>query len=367
MNLVFDNRRKIFWAKTVIHIMVLFMIFIGPELVFSIGRNIPTIMLLTPMCYIILFYINYYWITDRFIFTQKNIGLYILINIILTIVIISIFYIVESAPRPPIHLDGAIPPPPKPDGILPPNIDSKDLPSHTLRALTMVPRIGTMALLSICLSLIVKSIERWIRIERQHQKMKSELQEKELKNLKNQLNPHFLFNTLNNIYALIPISQEKAQKTVHELSQLLRYSLYSNDDREVPLEKELLFIKNYISLMKLRINEFTSINVNLNENDGKGKLIAPMLLITLVENAFKHGIGGNKHSFIRIDISIKDNILDCHVENSFYPKNENDKSGSGIGISNLRRQLEILYPEQHSLSNKIVDNSYIPHLTIHLT
>ena len=374
------NSRKIFWAKTIVHLIVLFMIFIGPELVFSIGRNIPKVMFLMPLTYIILFYINYYWITNQFIFKKRRIGTYTLINIILTLIIVVIFYIVETTPRPPIELDGTIPPMPKPDGILPPNMIPGPGPKpepgpitgapyfiHAVRALTMIPRIGTMALLSVSLNILLKAGERWIIMERQNQQMKSELQEKELKNLKNQLNPHFLFNTLNNIYALIPICQEKAQKSVHELSQLLRYSLYSNENREVPLEKELLFIKNYISLMKLRLNSLVSLDANIDENIGNGKFIAPMLLITLIENAFKHGVSGSSQSYINIKISVTDNCLNCIVSNSYHPKNESDKSGSGIGIANLKRQLDILYPNRHNFEIKQEDDIYTSHLTIIFT
>lgn len=333
-----------------------------------------------PLTYIILFYINYYWVTNQFIFKKRRIGTYILINIILTLIIVVIFYIVETTPRPPIEFDATIPPMPKPDGILPPNMiagpDPKPEPGpitgapyfiHAVRALTMTPRIGTMALLSVSLSFLLKAGERWIIMEHQNQQMKSELQEKELKNLKNQLNPHFLFNTLNNIYALIPICQEKAQKSVHELSQLLRYSLYSNENREVPLEKELLFIKNYISLMKLRLNSLVSLDANIDENIGNGKFIAPMLLITLIENAFKHGVSGSSQSYISIKISVTDDCLNCIVSNSYHPKNKSDKSGSGIGIANLKRQLDILYPNRHNFEIKQEEDIYTSHLTIFFT
>ena len=217
------NNRKIFWAKAHIHLVILFMIFIGPELIFSIGRDIPTIMLLTPLCYIILFYLNYYWITDKFFYNKKKTW-YFIINILLVLVIVAIFYIVETSPLPPIEA-GDLPPTIKPDGILPPNMGPGPGPKpepgpghgaphvkHMVRALTMIPRIGCTALLSICLSFIIKSIERLVSMERKQQYLEREIKEVELKNLKNQLNPHFLFNTLNNIYALIPISSDKAQK-----------------------------------------------------------------------------------------------------------------------------------------------------------
>lgn len=365
------SNKNILWIKAIAHLVVLLMIFIGPELVFSIGRNVPKLMFLTPLCYIILFYLNYYWIMDKYMFTKKKVWIYVVINILLILVTVTVFYIVESSLRPP-----GPPTTLKPDGFIPPPMPPMPHPAvphlggfemHALRALTMLPRIGTMALLSISLSILLKLSEKWLIWENQKQRIKAELQENELKNLKNQLNPHFLFNTLNNIYALIPISQEKAQKSVHELSQLLRYTLYDNENREVPLEKELRFVKNYISLMQLRMNSYTTLNTLINENEGKGKFIAPLLFITLIENAFKHGISGNKPSFIDIFITVQDNSVNCTVRNSYFPKTDSDKSGSGIGITNLKRQLNILYPKRHSFTITKINNQYISELTIYLS
>ena len=365
----YNCSKKLFWTKTISHLIILLMIFIGPELVFSIGRDVPKLLFITPVCYIILFYLNYCWLTDKFMFNKKKIWLFILINIFLTITIIAVFYIVQSSLKPPTPL---MPPPgAKPDGVIPPPfppiIFHDNIEMHIMRALTMIPRIGTMALLSISLSILLKLSDKWIRWEHQKQQMKAELQENELKNLKNQLNPHFLFNTLNNIYALIPICKDKAQKSVHELSQLLRYTLYDNENREVPLEKDLLFIKNYISLMRLRLNSLVTLNVSINEKDGSGKTIAPLLFISLIENAFKHGVSGEKPSFIDIKITVTDNIINCHVENSYFPKKENDKSGSGIGISNLKKQLDILYSERYTFNIEKREERYIADLSIKLT
>ena len=135
----------------------------------------------------------------------------------------------------------------------------------------------------------------------------------------------------------------------------------------MPLEKELRFVKNYISLMQLRMNSYTTLNTLINENEGKGKFIAPLLFITLIENAFKHGISGNKPSFIDIFITVQDNSVNCTVRNSYFPKTDSDKSGSGIGITNLKRQLNILYPKRHSFTITKINNQYISELTIYLS
>ena len=114
--------------------------------------------------------------------------------------------------------------------------------------------------------------------------------EAELKNLKNQLNPHFLLNTLNNIYALIAFNSDKAQEAVQELSKLLRHVLYDNQQTFVPLEKELDFIRNYVALMRIRLPQQVEVSVNLEVDSGGALQIAPLIFISLIENAFKHGI-----------------------------------------------------------------------------
>lgn len=360
-----QESKRILWTKGLTHLLVLLIIFVGPELVFSIGRTFPKSMLFTPLCYIILFYINYYLLIDRYLFNKKKMWVFIIINILLLIGVIAVFYILETSfnpkhiPLPPIMKQGVLPPPPA--------VQHGVMGEHIYRALSMFPRIGTMALLSIILSIVLRLSEKWMKWERLEQQIKTELQENELKNLKNQLNPHFLFNALNNIYALISISQDKAQKSIHELSQLLRYTLYDNNEREVPLEKDLQFVKNYISLMRLRLSSHVSLTVNINEKEGTGKTIAPLLFISLVENAFKHGVSGDKPCFIDISIKLKDDCVICHVENSCFPKKENDKSGSGIGINNLKKQLGILYAGRYTFNTIRKDERFIAELSISLT
>ena len=186
----------------------------------------------------------------------------------------------------------------------------------------------------------------------------------ELENLKSQLNPHFLFNTLNNIYALIAINQDKAQDAVHRLSKMLRYMLYA-DKKEVALEEELQFLRNFIELMKLRLNSSNRLTVHFPENGTEGLTIAPLLLITLVENAFKHGISGSKPSEIKINVTINGNIITLYVENSLFPKPD-DKTSSGIGITNMQRRLALLYPGSYNFRRDNTGNKYTAILSIDL-
>ena len=354
--------KKIQWVTRLSHLALLLLIFVGPEIPFTMSMPSKAIRFVAPMCYIGVFYLNYNYLTDRFLFHNKRIMTYTAINLVLIIAVVSLFYYIFYTQTNPITM-----PPPK-GPFPPPEIPPEELMRmHFIRALSMLPRISVQVIMAIALSIAIKLSENWIKWQRKESEMKSQIQENELKNLKNQFNPHFLFNTLNNIYALIPISQDKAQKSVHELSQLLRHTLYNNEEREVPLEKELHFINNYISLMRLRLNNLVTLNVDINEQLGAGKLIAPMLFISLIENAFKHGVSSDKKSFIDISIRVDKNSVLCRVENSYFPKSNKDKSGSGIGIVNLKRQLDIIYPERHSFDTRIDNGHYIATLFIQLT
>ena len=171
--------------------------------------------------------------------------------------------------------------------------------------------------------------------------------EAELVALKSQVNPHFLFNTLNNIYSLIQIDQDKAQEAVHDLSGMLRYVLYDSEKPSVPLSKETGFLKDYIKLMSMRCSSNVTLDVSLPETDSD-KQVAPLLFIPLVENAFKHGISTSEPSSIKITLKEEGEYVSFLVENTSFPKNDSDRSGSGIGVKNLQRRLDMLYPGQHS-------------------
>lgn len=198
---------------------------------------------------------------------------------------------------------------------------------------------------------------RWRKAEQQLIETEKARTEAELKNLKSQLNPHFLLNTLNNIYALIAFNSDKAQEAVQELSKLLRYVLYDNQEEHVPLEKEFDFIQNYIALMRIRLPEQVMVDVQLTIDAGKSIRIAPLIFISLIENSFKHGISSTQPSFIFIYIRGRaDGTVICHIQNSNFPKSQADKSGSGIGLEQVERRLELLYPKKHTWVQQLSDN-----------
>ncbi|MFR9503338.1 MAG: sensor histidine kinase [Rikenellaceae bacterium] len=188
----------------------------------------------------------------------------------------------------------------------------------------------------------------------------------ELDNLRSQINPHFLLNTLNNIYALTAIDTEKAQKTIKELSNLLRYILYDNLNERVSLKAEVEFIKTYIELMSIRLPRKVSICSQFNISENCTTQIAPLIFISLIENAFKHSVSAAGEGFI--EIHFEDNTTNGEVtlltKNSNFAKAEQDKSGHGIGLEQVRRRLELLYPSSHSWEVSSDKDVYISKLTL---
>jgi len=295
------------------------------------------------------FYLNYFVLTEKFLFHRKT-SKFLLYNFLLILTISLIVHFWQVSNMPPMPHNTKFHPGP---GMLPSGI------SFLLWDIISL-------LIAAALSVTIKMTGKWYRTEAERQEEQNERTEAELKNLRQQLNPHFLFNTLNNIYAQIAISPEKAQNSMLELSKLLRYVLYENNGNFVPLGRELNFISNYVELMRIRLNPDVDMTIDIDIPE-KEKKVAPLLFITLIENAFKHGISPIQHSFIDIDIHRNnDKQLNCKIINSYFPKNESDQSGSGIGLENLRRRLEILYPHQHILRTEKVGDTFVAELIIPL-
>lgn len=206
----------------------------------------------------------------------------------------------------------------------------------------------------------------WYRAEAARQELEHSRTEAELQNLKSQLNPHFLFNTLNNIYSLIQIDVDRAQRSVHELSSLLRYVLYESSRPTVPLKAEVEFLRDYIELMRIRQPRHVRVFVSLPEEPSPTP-VAPLLFISLVENAFKHGVSNEKPSYVTIDIHEEEGRLVCRIRNSCFPKSgDSDRSGSGIGLTNLSKRLEMIYPGRYTFEYGQAGDAYQALLCIEL-
>lgn len=203
-----------------------------------------------------------------------------------------------------------------------------------------------------------------MRYIKRSQEMKLLLEEEQKRNaeaelvwLKNQLNPHFLFNTLNNISSLVRVDADVAQDSIGQLSDLLRYTLYESNKPLVPVDGEIEFMENYIDLMKLRCNDLAKIETDMRV-PVKPLKVVPLLFICLIENAFKHGVNSRLPSFVIINMTAEGNDLIFQCENSVHPKSNVDRSGSGIGLENLRRRLELTYPERYEYKQESDDTTY---------
>ncbi|MBB6610052.1 histidine kinase [Pontibacter sp. Tf4] len=206
---------------------------------------------------------------------------------------------------------------------------------------------GLGGLMLIFISSGLKVTGNYIRNERRNKELENQKLVAELAFLKSQVNPHFLFNTLNNIYSLAYKQHPETPDAIMKLSLLMRYMLYESNDTLVCLDKEVEHINNFIDLQKLRLREQTSIKFNI-EGDIEGKQIAPMLMMTLVENAFKHGLVSKNEIGILINLAVSDKfLLFSTVNNSSTHKK---REFGGIGLENLKQRLKLLYPNQHKLT-----------------
>ncbi len=184
----------------------------------------------------------------------------------------------------------------------------------------------------------------------------------ELENLKAQFHPHFLFNTLNNIYGLV-MENEKAGEAVLKMSDLLRFSLYESQESSIPLSREIQFLEDYIHLEKIRHHDHVAIDFDVKVTNMETP-IAPLLLISFVENAFKHGVNKSiAASWVKINLTQEGNSLSFVVCNSI-PQNKQPLEVGGIGLENAQRRLELLYPEKHTFKVSVEENTFKIALTI---
>lgn len=225
-----------------------------------------------------------------------------------------------------------------------------------------------MSVFSVVFALGVSTAYGVFNILSQQEKIRQEEQQErlqaELSFLRSQISPHFIFNVLNGIVYLIRSKSEKAEKVTIELSELIRYMLYESDDAQVSLEKEIKYLQNYIHLQKIRFEDDVRIDFSTNGTI-RSQMIEPMLLIPFVENAFKHGVGMILDPVISISIQYDDSHLNYTVKNKIAPELSEDKdTSSGIGLKNVRRRLELLYPASHTLSIEEKNDWFVVNLTL---
>lgn len=222
----------------------------------------------------------------------------------------------------------------------------------------------TITALVIGISTAITGIQKWQKDNQERKELEKDKVTSELSFLKAQIHPHFFFNTLNNIYVLTTVDPVLAGEAIHQLSKMMRYLLYDTQKGDNMLSQEIAFVKNYISLMKLRLTDVVKINIDT-PSQLQDMPLAPMIFLPFVENAFKHGISATRQSFINITIFQNDKLLDLIINNSIMKDNEvNTDTNSGIGLVNTRRRLDLLYPGKYKLD--ISEPKTTSQFTVHL-
>ena len=226
--------------------------------------------------------------------------------------------------------------------------------------LTFVILVCLVCLLCVFYQLVVRQIVRAFILREQ----KSLGLQYELDFLKNQLSPHFLFNTLNNISALIQIDAKRAESSMNKLSQLLRMMLYQVKVKYITLQEDVDILQKYADLEKLRLDESFDFVFDV-KLENPNTMIEPLLMMPLMENAMKHCVNPNGKSFAHVSITQSGDVLHFHSENSNFPRKSTHKNG-GLGLSTFEKRLDLMYLDAHEYSVNIVDNIYISDLILHL-
>lgn len=302
----------------------------------------------TMVLFLVVFYVNYFYLVPKFLFSTDKTSFFVInVGMILAMGFLLQWWNMFDMP-PPDEIRRRFHDHPHPR------------PTLVSRYLIFFVRDLMLLMLSVGFSVAIKMGLRFAELENARREADKVRMEAELSNLRNQLNPHFLLNTLNNIYALIDFNKNKAQKAVIDLSKLLRYVLYENQDTYVLLEREVEFLKNYIELMRIRLTDQVEVTTGFSVPRGSQTKIAPLIFISLIENAFKHGVLPNAPSVISVFIGeTSEGVVVCDIRNSYSPKDESDKSGSGIGLEQVRRRLDLLYPKAYSWETNLALDSKI--------
>lgn len=290
------------------------------------------------------FYFNYFYLIPRLYFTKKYLIYFLsLIAIMLLIAYLPAMIFENTAPVFP---QGAVNP--LPNGHLGPppgNFFFRRI-DHNLFLFMAVAFF----------SLLLGVSNRWKKTEKE--KLNAELLY-----LKAQINPHFLFNTLNSIYSLSLQKSDSTPEAIQKLSAMMRYVLTEANNNFVPLQKEIDYIKNYIDLQQLRFGNEVKLNYSI-WGDSTNKTIAPLILISFIENAFKYGLNAAEDTNIKIVINMYESRLEMLVINNKVTVLVNDENRSGIGIGNTRSRLELVYPYAHELTISETDKQFTVRISI---
>ena len=290
----------------------------------------------------LLFYVNYFLLIRLFLFRSK-IALFLGINLLIILALLGSFEIIKEAILPLSN---------------PANL-------HKPFKTYFYFRVFISYLLPVGVSVAIRSTQRFLRSEMDYKNKENERLKTELSYLHYQIQPHFFFNSLNTVYALIAEAPDQAQKALHQLSKLMRYVLYDSSHHTVKLSQEIDFLTNYIRLMQVRQGHIIDLETAF-PNPVPELDIAPLLFIPLLENAFKHSVHPSEAARIHVKLSASNSNVIFEIRNSNHPKSGEDQSGRGIGLKNLRQRLEYHYPEKHILVHESQADEFFTQLRIHL-
>jgi two-component system, LytTR family, sensor kinase len=350
----------------------------------DIRRTLSPHIFLTLGFMIVLFYSNIFWLFKKAL-RYKN----VLIRVVLPVAWFAIIFLADS------YMDTLLPaqkksdpmllmsPPPHkkqlfidtnveriPGPVVPDNIVKREVARQQSSAFVFANDGFSNTLLFIFiivfgLSIAYFFLKEWARAEKFRVQLEAVQLDTEIKFLKSQVNPHFLFNTLNNLFSM---AQKKGNDDladgISKLSGMMRYMIYESNEENVPLKREIEYLEDCILLNKLRYADGEVKVIFDHPQQTEGVFIAPMLFIPFVENAFKHGVMIGQSSEINIDISVVNNQLIFTCENTIYSVKKMEDEQSGIGLENVKRRLALVYPGKYDLSIKNADNKYIVHLRI---
>jgi two-component system sensor histidine kinase AlgZ len=289
-------------------------------------------------------YLNYFFFLPRFL-DRKNFGRY-LMEFFIPFIILMILRV---------HLQRYM-------------VDGYTYHIHYFYSVTFIVQSAATTLFIVIFVGMLRFAKDWFEFEAKKKEVENERLSAELNFLKAQINPHFLFNTLNNLYYLAYSKSDNTTEVIAKLSQMMRYMIYESNHSEVLLSKELEYMQSYISLERLRLNNQIPIKFEVDGNPETLK-IAPLILIPFLENAFKHGVSGNDAA-AWVNLSIKLHGKECiyTVENSkIHSVNSENREGSGIGLQNVKRRLELSYPGHYKLDISDQPNQFSIQLKLTLS
>ena len=323
---------------------------------FNDGRT-TRVVLFNTLVFLILFYTNYFWLVPRLAQKKKWFAFLVLAASLIVVLGYASGKYYENLFAPPREVRERI----------------REVADHRPQGDNRMPRRGGgMVLYNFFITSFLVSgfavgiryAESAVRKEEEIKELEREKLNSELALLKNQVSPHFLFNTLNNIYSLIGINRDDARDAVLSLSKMMRYMLYESEQGNTRLSNEIAFMKGYIDLMKLRLSDRVKLTVSFPE-DYEDQDVPPLLFIPFIENAFKHGVSAVGNSFIDIALGVEEGMITFIAANSIGGRvSDGPQVASGIGLDNVRKRLALLYPGRHDLRIDRQESVFTVKLTI---